>query len=232
MKFVEKNMLQHIMFLRIFAVYSKTNIKMETSIVFDQRRSVNSFDKNRSIDASLLKEIVNMAVLAPSAFNLQPWRILVVQSEESKEQLKALANNQDKVTEAPVTLVLIGNKEGFADENPVWEEMLASVGGNAEMVAGAKQAAAYLYGTSEERKLKFAESNTGLLAMSLMIAAKEKGVDSHPMSGIDFEGIHKAFGLGENETVVMMLALGHKNPEQELYPRRPRRSFDDIATIV
>lgn len=94
---------------------------METSIVFDQRRSVNSFDKNRSIDASLLKEIVNMAVLAPSAFNLQPWRILVVQSEEAKEQLKALANNQDKVTEAPVTLVLIGNKEGFADENPVWE---------------------------------------------------------------------------------------------------------------
>ena len=110
--------------------------------------------------------------------------------------------------------------------------MLISVGGNAEIVAGAKQAAAFLYGSSEERKIKFAESNAGLLAMSIMIAAKDKGVDSHPLSGIDFDGIHKEFGLKESESVVMLISLGYFDSSKQLYPRRPRRLFEDITTII
>jgi putative NAD(P)H nitroreductase len=110
--------------------------------------------------------------------------------------------------------------------------MLKSVGGNTEMVSGAKQAATFLYGSSEERKLKFAESNAGLLAMSLMIAAKDKEVDSHPMSGIDFDGIHKEFGLKESETVVMLISLGYFDASKQLYPRRPRRLYEDITTII
>ena len=68
--------------------------------------------------------------------------------------------------------------------------------------------------------------------MSLMIAAKEFGVDSHPMSGIDFDGIHKEFGLKASESVVMLICLGYYDASQPLYPRRPRLSFEDIAVIV
>lgn len=205
---------------------------MDTQTLYTQRRSVGSFDSNKKIDDTLLKKIINTAVLAPSAFNLQPWRLVVVKTPEAKQKLYELSNKQPKVLEAPVVLILVGNKEGYADNNPVWAEMLQSVGGNTEIVDGAKGAAAYLYGTTEERKLKFAESNTGLLAMSLMIVAKDLGVDTHPMTGIDFEGIHKAFGLAESETVVMTIALGYANTEKPLYPRRPRRGFNEIATEV
>ena len=205
---------------------------METKTLYNERRSVNHFDKNKKIDEKLLKEIVNMAVLAPSAFNLQPWRIIVVKTDAGKEKLYNLANKQEKVLEAASTLIIVGDRDGFADSNPVWAEMLQSVGGNTEMVAGAKQAAAYLYGSSEERKLKFAESNAGLLAMSLMIAAKDFGVDSHPMSGIDFDGIQKEFGLKESESAVMLICLGSFDSSKQLYSRRPRRLYDDIVTTV
>ncbi|GBD91451.1 putative NAD(P)H nitroreductase MhqN [bacterium BMS3Abin04] len=205
---------------------------METKTLFNERRSVNHFDKDKNIDESQIKEIINLAVLAPSAFNLQPWRILVVKSEESKKRLFDLANSQEKILEAPATLIIIGDKEGYSDTNPVWKEMLQSVGGNREMVDGAKQAASFLYGSSEERKLKFAESNAGLLAMSIMIAAKEFGVDTHPMSGIDFDGIHKEFNLKEPESVVMAICLGYYDKSKQLYPRRPRRLFEDISTII
>ena len=205
---------------------------MDTKTLFKERRSVNHFDKNRSIENDLLKEIIDMAVLAPSGFNLQPWRIIAVKSEAAKQKLCGLANNQEKVLDASVTLIIVGNKEGYAESNPVWEEMLQSVGGNAGMVNGAKQAAAYLYGTTEERKIKFAESNAGLLAMSLMIAATEFGVASHPMSGIDFDGIHKEFGLTDGESAVMLICLGYFDVTKKLYPRRPRRSFDEITTII
>ncbi len=205
---------------------------METKALFDERRSVNFFDKDKNIEESQIKEIINLAVLAPSAFNLQPWRILVVKSEEKKKRLFDLANQQEKILEASATLIIIGNKEGYADANPVWDEMLQSVGGNQQMVDGAKQAASFLYGSSDERKLKFAESNAGLLAMSIMIAAKEFGVDTHPMSGIDFDGIHKEFELKDSESVVMTICMGYYDKSKQLYPRRPRRLFEDISTII
>ena len=205
---------------------------METKKLLQDRRSINYFDKNKELDDSLLQDIINLAVMAPSAFNLQPWRIIAVKSDASKKSLFNLANKQEKVLEAPITLLIIGNKEGYSDSNPVWQEMLLSLGGNQEMVDGAKQAASYLYGSSDERKLKFAESNAGLLSMSIMTAAKEFGVDSHPMSGIDFDGIHKEFGLEDGEAVVMAIPLGYFDESKELYPRRPRRQFDEIASIV
>jgi nitroreductase len=205
---------------------------MDTKTLYQERRSVNYFDTNKPLSKSILENIINLAVLAPSAFNLQPWRLIAVESEEAKDKLVALSNNQPKVKEAPATLIIIGNKNGWDESNPVWQEMLQSVGGNAEMVNGAKQAAAYLYGTTEERKLKFAESNAGLLSMSIMIAAKEFSVDSHPMSGIDFDGIHQAFNLQPNETVVMTIALGYANKDKSLYPRRPRLRFNDITTVL
>jgi len=205
---------------------------MDTKTLFSTRRSVNFFDKNKPLSETVLKDIINTGVLAPSAFNLQPWRIIAVQSAQAKQTLFELSNKQEKVLEASVTLMIIGNREGYADSNPVWDEMLQSVGGNAEIVSGAKQAAAYLYGSSEERKLKFAESNAGLLAMSLMIAAQDLGVDSHPMSGIDFDGLHKAFHLNGGEAVVMLICLGYADTSKQLYPRRPRLQFDEIATMI
>jgi len=205
---------------------------MEAKNLIIERRSVNFFDKTKQIDDSLLKEIVNLGVNAPSAFNLQPWRIIAVKSDENKQKLCALSNNQPKVLEASATLIIIGNKDGYSNNNPVWDEMFKSLGGNQQMVDGAKQAAAYLYGSSEERKLKFAESNAGLLAMAIMYAAKTLGVDSHPMSGIDFDGIHKQFDLNNDEVVVMTICLGYFDASKQLFPSRPRRQFYEIGTIV
>lgn len=204
---------------------------METIKLMKERRSVNYFDKSKSIDDNTIKEIINLAVLAPSAFNLQPWRILVLKSDESKQKLFNLANKQDKVIDASVNLLLIGNKNAWDDNNPAWDEMLKSFGSE-DAVNGAKQAAAFLYGSSDERKLKFAESNTGLLAMAIMLAAKEFGIDSHPMSGMDIDGIHKAFNLKPEEVVVMNITLGYFDNSKSLYPRRPRLEFDQIAEII
>jgi len=216
----------------IYTYIIKEIHNMDTKTLFTERRSATFFDKNKEISNQQLEEIINLAVEAPSAFNLQPWRIIVVKSEESKKKLFNLSNQQEKILEASVTLIIIGNKEGYANSNPVWAEMLQSVGGDEKIVTGAQKAAAFFYGSSDERKLKFAESNAGLLSMTIMIAAKDFGVDSHPMSGIDFDGINKEFSLKEEESAVMTIGLGYYDAQKELYPRRPRRLFDEIATVV
>ncbi len=204
---------------------------MRHTNIFEERRAVRFFDKNADLPPERLKAIIDLAVLAPSAFNLQPWEIIAVRSAEAKQLLADNAGGQQKILDAPVTLILIGNREGYDLSNPVWEEARGIFKEEAGFNA-AVQSARSLYGTSPERKIKFAESNAGLLAMSIMYAAAYLGVDSHPMSGIDFDGIKKAFNIGEGKAVVMLISLGYIDPDHPLALRRPRRQYDDIVTEV
>ncbi|WP_291565603.1 MULTISPECIES: nitroreductase family protein [unclassified Clostridium] len=205
---------------------------MDLKKVYEERRAINFFDTNKDISEELLKKIIDLSVLAPSAFNLQPWSIIAVRSKEAKERLYKLSNNQPKVLEAPVTLIIVGDKNGYSKDNPVWQEFRKIVNDDEEAVKNTQQAAYNLYGTSEENKIKFAESNGGLLSMSIMYAAKNFGVDSHPMSGIDFEGIKKEFELSEDKTIVMTIALGYLKEDKTLYPRRARRGYDEIVKVL
>ncbi|MGE5583904.1 MAG: nitroreductase family protein [Bacillota bacterium] len=204
---------------------------MDLKKVFEERRSVNFFKPETQIEEDLLRNIINLAVLAPSAFNLQPWEIIAVKSAEAKEKLFPLAGNQPKIKEAPVTLIIIGDLEGYKPENPAWDDLKAMLN-NEQALKGYQQYAAALYGSSEVRRTKFAESNAALLAMSIMYAAKYYGLETHPISGIDFEGIRKQFGLAENKTVVMLIALGYFDDSKTLYPRRKRKDYDEIVKEV
>lgn len=193
-----------------------------------ERRAVNFFDAKRELPQSTLEAIINLAVLAPSAFNLQPWRIIAVKSAEAKQRLYRQASNQDKILEAPVTLIIIGDRSGFSAENPVWQELSAMLQDDAR-IKSTQEFAKALYGSSEERRVKFAESNAGLLAMSIMYAAQYYDVDSHPMSGIDFAGIKAEFSLKDSEEVVMLIGLGYRDTSKQLYPRRKRLGYGDIV---
>ncbi len=200
-----------------------------SKVLFEERRSVNNFDIDRGLTLKQLEEIIELAGNAPSAFNLEPWRIIAVGSDEDKENLFNLANKQPKVKEAPYSLIIIGDREAYGAHNPAWKELESMAGEDA--TKGAMGAAAYLYGSSNERKIKFAESNGGLLAMSIMYAAKTLGIDSHPMSGIDFDGIKEKFSLKENEDVVMVICLGYHDISKPLYPRRSRKSFTSLVEV-
>jgi nitroreductase len=201
---------------------------MDLKKVFEERRSVNFFDKEKKISNELLKDIINLALTAPSAFNLQPWEIIAVKSEEGKEKLFSVAGQQSKIKEAPVTLILVGDLNGANGTNPTWSHF-GKMLNDEKKLEGYKSHAKELYGSTHEKKLKFAESNVGLLAMSIMYAAKNYNVDSHPISGIDFEGIKKEFGLGNDKTVVMLISIGYFDESKELYPRWGRRFYDAIV---
>ncbi|WP_317950041.1 nitroreductase family protein, partial [Rossellomorea marisflavi] len=62
------------------------------------RRSIRNYDPSVKISKEEMKEILTEATLAPSSVNLQPWRFLVIDSEEGKATLAPLAKfNQTQV---------------------------------------------------------------------------------------------------------------------------------------
>ncbi len=82
-----------------------------------------------------------------------------------------------------------------------------------------------------EKEIGFVSRNVGLLAMNFMLAAKDRGWDTHAMDGFDIEAVKKLFGLPEKYLPVMLVAIGKKLPTQELLPRAMRRRFNDVCEV-
>ncbi|RKD30554.1 nitroreductase family protein [Thermohalobacter berrensis] len=196
--------------------------------IFESRRSVNYFDPNKQIDNKVLKEIIELSTLAPSCFNLQPWEVLVIKSEEWKKKLYNEACKQDKVLEAPVVLAIIGNTRGFLRENPIWDEKIDK-GATEEEIQGYINYSKTKLFPSEEKKVAFAARNSSLLAMSIMYAAKYYGLDTHPMIGFDEDKVKEVFSIDEDKIVTMLIALGYHDESKELKPRGKRLGYNDIV---
>jgi nitroreductase len=89
-------------------------------------------------------------------------------------------------------------------------------------------AAKSLYDWSPDANLAFAVKNTGFFAMSLMYAATNLGLESHPMDGFDHEGVRKAFNIPENYWIPVLLAVGYRKPGLELTAARWRKTKEEI----
>lgn len=199
--------------------------------IVENRRSVNYFDKNKDIDQDTLKNIINLATLSPSSFNLQPWKVLVIKSEIAKKKLYENSCHQDKVLEAPVTLAILGDAHGYNEKNPIWQEKVENGLSPKKMKNIIKYSDEVLY-YNEIRKHGFAVRNSSLFGMSIMYSAKYYGIDSHPMIGFDEEQLKEDFDIDEDLTVTMLISLGYRDESHKMKVREKRFQYDDFVREV
>ncbi|MDA3896145.1 MAG: nitroreductase family protein, partial [Desulfobacteraceae bacterium] len=139
------------------------------------RRSINFFDPEKEIPDSLLNEMIEMAAQTPSGFNIQPWSLIVLKENADKLRLQQHAWNQPKISEAPVTLIVLADTEAWKPDNSFLQKDFQELVNSGAMAEEQRQwfygVCESLYGASESRKVAFASKNTGFFAMSLMLAA-------------------------------------------------------------
>lgn len=207
---------------------------MDIIQAFKERRSINFFQPNKEIPEEKLKQLLEIANLSPSSFNLQPWQVIVVKNPEKKKILKKCAFNQEKVEEASVDLIIIADPDAV-EKNidkvlKSWEELGYITPGKKETI---RNMALNLYGSPDSTKRKiFAVKNASLYAMSIMLAAKGLGLETHPMDGMDEECIKKEFNIPENKIVIMIIAVGYLKEGVKLLPRAWRRNINEFVKFV
>ena len=81
---------------------------VEFKAVLEQRRSVRRF-KGDVVPREKLNRLLECAVMAPSAGNVQPWRFLVLSERTTREKLVRAALNQRWMLEAPVMIVVLAD---------------------------------------------------------------------------------------------------------------------------
>ncbi|MCG8565460.1 MAG: nitroreductase family protein [Desulfobacterales bacterium] len=205
---------------------------MEFNILNKARRSINFFDPNKTVPLSLLEDMISLAAHAPSSFNLQPWNLMVVSDARDKARLRKLAWDQPKVTEAPVTLIILGDRSGWKEGHPTLEKHWKIATESGSMTDDQREwfinATQNLYGRSDEASLAFAAKNAGFFAMALMYAATHLGLCSHPMDGFDHDAVAKEFNIPKHHWIPLLLAVGYMKPDMELSPPKWRKGLDEL----
>ncbi|TEA78964.1 nitroreductase family protein [Allopusillimonas ginsengisoli] len=205
---------------------------MESTIrtLIESRVSLNYYDPDRPVSEAQIKELVRLATLAPSAYNLQNWKFIVVQSAEAKQRLKTVAYGQQKVETAPVTFIVCGLLEAHR-QLPLALRPAVDAGIIAPSVSDAwVAAAARSHDGNPVLQRDEAFRSASLAAMTLILAAEGMGLGSGSMSGFDPLALSGAFGLSEAEVPVMLITVGY--PAAGNWPQKPRRPAQDVMQYV
>jgi nitroreductase len=205
---------------------------MDFPKIMETRRSIDYFDPARPVTEHTVKQIVQLAAQTPSAFNLQPWQLLVFRTPEARERLMRVAGKQRKITDAPAVLMVLGDKFGWRMAHPAAEQAWSSFVElgymNEDLREWYEAETKALFGTEKESTI-FAVKNAAMFAMSLMLAAKHYEVDSHPLGGYLHDEVAREFGIPGNFIIVMLIALGHFDKKYRPQPPKWRKSYEEIV---
>ena len=72
-----------------------------------ERRSIRTYVR-RQVEDEKLQRVLEAARLAPSARNMQEWKLIVVKDKGTRERLMKAAGNQTFVAQAPVVIAACG----------------------------------------------------------------------------------------------------------------------------
>ncbi|MGG4220201.1 nitroreductase family protein [Paenibacillus jamilae] len=195
--------------------------------VIRERRSVRHYDKSVRLTHEEIKDLLKEATLAPSSSNVQPWRFLVIETEELKAKLQPIAYNQSQVAEAAAVIVVLGDMEGYKKLDEVFGEAVKH-GYMAEDTAKSfveRSIDAYA-SLPEERLHKVIHIDGGIVSQQLMLVARAHGYDTVAMGGYDEAELKQAFGIKDRYIPIMLIALGKAAQPGHQTTRLP---IDDIT---
>jgi nitroreductase len=173
------------------------------------RRSYRDF-ATQPVEAAEIAEVLEQVATAPSAWNLQPWRFVVITDPETKEALQGAAFGQKQVTGAPVVVALYTDMvEALARVDDVLHPSMP-----ADVKEGYKQRVlgSFARMTPEERD-QWGKAQ-GYIALGYLILLLElHGYVSSPMLGFDPPAVRKILGLPDHAEIPALIAIGHRSAD-------------------
>lgn len=176
---------------------------MQTAEAIRQRRAVKQFDPDHRFTDEELAALLDLALQAPTSFNMQNWRFVLVRDPELREQIRAAAVDQAQVTDASLLFVLCADVKAWAMQpRRYWRNAPQEV--QDVLMPWMKP----FYEGRERLQRDEAMRSVGIVAQTMMLAAKSMGYDSCPMIGFDADAVAEFVRLPDDHVVGMLLVVG------------------------
>ena len=169
------------------------------------RRSVKGYDANHRLSDAEITKLLEAAIQAPTSFNIQHWRFVVVADAALRKELRAAGYDQAQITDASVLLIMTADIKAW-QQSPqrYWQHAPKEV---ADLLVG------WMGPFHEGRdQLQRDEANRsiGMAMQTIMLAARGMGLDSCPMIGFEFDKVAKLINLPADYVLGPMIAIGKR----------------------
>ena len=215
---------------------------MESKFNFKQlmieRHSARKF-QSKEIPKEILKDIISISLLSPSWTNSQPWKIYIASGKALSEIKKIYSNNyEQKIEDKP--------DMPFAHRN---EFSNASQNNMAELIKTFKEktnteimdfnyilfnAPSIIYLCLNKGYSKWSAYDLGALSMAIMLAAKDRGIDSIPAASVIRypDVLRKILKIPDDEDIIVGIALGYEEKCDANDYRANKFKIDEVCKFI
>ena len=195
---------------------------MNVNTAIETRRSIKVFDPAHKMTADEIDMLMSLAMLSPTAFNIQNWRFVLVTEPVLRHQIRAVSWNQAQVEEASLLIVLTADLKAWAKQpERYWQNAPKAASDILVPMIG------HYYENDEQIQRDEAMRSCGMAAMTIMLAAKEMGYDTCPMDGFDFDAVGKLLNLPADHTPTMFVVVGKALKDAQ--PRGGQLAMNEVV---
>jgi nitroreductase len=207
-----------------------SNEALSNEIITEQlhwRYAVKKFNAAKKISDADWKLLEDSLVLAPSSYGLQPYKFIVVNDENLREQLKPAAYGQTQITDAS-HLIVIAHKKVLTDADvDHFVDRIVEVRNQPR--ESLKDYENTMKGTAQrnvaERTIETWNSRQAYLALGFLLeTAAMMNIDACPMEGFNPAEFDRILNLKDYASLVLC-TLGYRDAENDWLANLPKVRF-------
>lgn len=218
----------------------KEQLKAQILEAHNYRFATKVFDKDKKIDESDMKFILEVGRLSPSSINLEPWRFVILDNQQVKDEIKQVGWGAAKgQLDTASHFVLILAKRNARYDSQLFKDHFGPRVNDDEIL----QKMISIYEGFQTNDIEVADNERALFDWTskqtyialgnMMTAAAEIGIDSCPIEGFNYKAVNEILAkhgviIPKEEGISVMVAFGYRAEG----PKRPkaRRSYDDVVS--
>ena len=186
------------------------------------RRAIKKFDPTHKMTFEEVKKLMEHVILSPTSYNQQNWRFVYVTNQDVKEKISEAARGQAQPKDGSLVVVLCGDMTAWkTDPLRYWKNHPTE---KQELV---KASLERKYSTDTQALRDEAIRSCGMAAQTIMLAARDMGLDSCPMVGFEYDDLAQVINLPENHLIVMMVVVGKR--AEDAAQRGGQLPLDEVA---
>jgi len=176
---------------------------MNTIEAIQKRRSIRHYDPTFKISDEEIKELIQLAMLSPTSYNIQHWKFVVVDDSKLRNEIKEAAYGQVQVAEASALILVVTDTKAWEkDMSEKWKNVPKEIGDY--MATSAYD----FYLNREQLQRDEAIRSASFATQTLVLAATAKGYGSGVMIGFDFDKTAELINLPENHIISNIVVIG------------------------
>jgi nitroreductase len=196
---------------------------MEFAELAEKRFAARAFSEKK-IKEDTIEQILEMIRLSPSAMNLQPWKIKVIDDDNLKEELYQNSMDQKHIKSCSHALLMCANTDLEGQAEKIINGIKAA-GAPDTVLEFYKMAVKRLTQGKPEELLCESQKNVFIAATQGVYAAKSLGIDSCIVQGFDPEAFARILKLPENIVPTILIVLGYALEEPSAKIRFPKEEI-------